>query len=736
MADEPKDQISDDNARLRALLDSAVDGVITIDERGIVEAANSAAEKLFGYSASEIIGHNVSMLMPSPYREEHDGYLANYARTGERKIIGIGREVEGRRKDGTVFPLYLAVSEVSFGHRRLFTGFVHDLTDLKRAEEQATQLGHILEDSLNEIFIFDAETLRFVFVNRGALRNIGYSRNQMFEMTPVDIKPEFTQQQFADSIAPLNAGETSELRMDTVHQRKDLSRYDVHIRLQKARWQERDVFVAIILDVTEQKEVQRQLTALNSELLLRDAQLEFMIDHLPAAAAYVDNDNQTVHFNPMVLEITGYAVDELTNLEDCFRLLFGDQAVNVRQRYDAKRVSWGDEPSRLTITRKDGEERIIEFRGYGYDDHEVWLLHDVTDRDRHDTELRIRDRAIQSANESVVIADATRDGNPIVFANEAFASLSGYTQEETIGRGCELLCGSEPDQKTLMQLKTAITSAEDFRTTVQCHRKNGESFWNEVSIAPVRSNEGVVTHIVAVMEDVSQRRDAQQKLLQSERLAAIGQMMTGLAHESRNALQRAQACLDMLSLDLEDHPEQLELTEKMRRALTDLHRHYEEVRNYAAPINLERRPTDLSKIWERCWAHLEASRFGIKFELQADEISCSVTCNVDEHRMEQVFRNIIENALAACPEPGRLQISCADIRLDGRPAVRISFLDNGPGLNSEAAAGLFQPFFTTKQKGTGLGMAISKRIVEAHGGRIQLAESGAGANIVVELPRG
>jgi PAS domain S-box-containing protein len=473
-----------------------------------------------------------------------------------------------------------------------------------------------------------------------------------------------------------------------------------------------------------------------SELAQRDAQLEFMVDHLPAAAAYVDYEKQTVRFNRMVVEITGYAVKELTTLEDCFRLLFGEEASATRKQYEAKRASWDDEPLRLTVSRRNGEKRIIEFRGYGYDDHEVWLLHDVTDRDRHDTELRIRDRAIQSANEGVVIADATRKGNPIVFANEAFQSLSGYSTEETIGRGCELLCGTDPDQQTLMHLKNAISSAEEFRTTVQCRRKNGETYWNEVSIAPVRSNEGSVTHIVAVMEDVSERRDAQQKLLQTERLAAIGQMVAGLAHESRNALQRAQACLDMLSLDLEDQPEQLELTEKMRRALTDLHRHYEEVRNYAAPINLERRLADLSKIWERCWAHLEATRFGRKFDLIVDESSSSVTCNVDEHRVEQVFRNIIENALAACPDPGCLRIRCTDAVLDAAPALRISFQDNGPGLGNDAVAGVFQPFFTTKQKGTGLGMAISKRIVEAHGGRILLGESELGANIVVELPRG
>jgi two-component system sensor kinase FixL len=148
--------LRDSEERLRAILETAVEGIITIDGRGIIESANRAAERIFGYKAAELIGKNVSILMPTPYREAHDGYLANYLQTGHAKIIGIGREVVGQRKDGTVFPMDLSVSEVRLAGGLLFTGFVRDITEQKRLEKgileisgrEQQRIGQDLHDGL------------------------------------------------------------------------------------------------------------------------------------------------------------------------------------------------------------------------------------------------------------------------------------------------------------------------------------------------------------------------------------------------------------------------------------------------------------------------------------------------------------------------------------------------------------------------------------------------------------
>ncbi|MFK7933440.1 MAG: PAS domain S-box protein [Saprospiraceae bacterium] len=146
------DKHYEDSLRLKAVFTAVIDGIITMDESGIIDMINPAAAHLFGYEPEEVIGQNVKMLMPSPYRAEHDGYIKKYLDTGQRQIIGIGREVRGKKKDGTIFPMRLSVGEVKMeAGRRIFTGIVHDMTAIKKAQSQVLALNEKLAGKNEEL---------------------------------------------------------------------------------------------------------------------------------------------------------------------------------------------------------------------------------------------------------------------------------------------------------------------------------------------------------------------------------------------------------------------------------------------------------------------------------------------------------------------------------------------------------------------------------------------------------
>jgi signal transduction histidine kinase len=192
----------------------------------------------------------------------------------------------------------------------------------------------------------------------------------------------------------------------------------------------------------------------------------------------------------------------------------------------------------------------------------------------------------------------------------------------------------------------------------------------------------------------------------------------------------------MLAWEVEDRPEALDLIQRIQKAQDHLKQLYTEVRSYAAPVKLEREPWSLSAVWRQTWEHLALARKGRDTQLIEDTGAADLTCAIDPFRLDQVFRNIFENALAACADPVRIVVRCREAMLDGRQAVAVSIQDNGPGLNPEQRKRIFDPFYTTKTKGTGLGMAIAKRVVEAHGGRMVVGPAmGGGAELILTIPQ-
>jgi PAS domain S-box-containing protein len=196
-----------DKALLDAVIENAIDGIITISERGIIESINPAACKLFRYSPEEVLGKNVSMLMPSPDRERHDSYLDNYITTGHQKIIGIGRDVMGRRKDGSIFPLRLGVSEVISEDKRIFAGFIHDLSYQKEVEHRLLQYTTHLEDvvkdrtkSLNETIAALMEAKEEVSQSLEKEKELGKLKSRLLSMASHEFRTPLSTIQLSASL--------------------------------------------------------------------------------------------------------------------------------------------------------------------------------------------------------------------------------------------------------------------------------------------------------------------------------------------------------------------------------------------------------------------------------------------------------------------------------------------------------------------------------------------------------
>ncbi len=358
-------------------------------------------------------------------------------------------------------------------------------------------------------------------------------------------------------------------------------------------------------------------------------------------------------------------------------------------------------------------------------------------RHRHAEALLRQERefaqtVIETAQSVVLVLD-TR--GRIVQFNPFLEKLSGYPLVEVTGEDWFETFLPERDRVWIRQLFMEVLEGRPVRGTVnpirtRAGRERPIAWWATTLKNSRRETMGVL----AIGHDVTDLQEAQQRVLQAERLAAIGKAMTGLAHESRNALQRSQAGLEMLTRRLADRADLLELTGRIQKAQDDLHQLYEEVREYAAPIRLQRQPVHLANLLQEVWDDLAAKTQGRQARLHQNNRTGDLTASVDRFGMRQVFRNILENSLAACADPVEIDADFVPCQWEGRPALRITLRDNGPGLSPAVRERIFEEFFTTKTHGTGLGMAICRRIVDTHGGRIEVGTD-PGAVICITLPR-
>jgi PAS domain S-box-containing protein len=444
---EPGEHGRTGDALYRAVVDTAVDGIIVIDRKGLILSVNKAAEALFGYAAAEVAGRNVSMLMPEPYRSAHDGYLENYLRTGERKIIGIGREVIGRRKDGSTFPMDLSVGEATQQTGSIFVGIIRDISARKLLEERFQR---VVEAAPNAMVMIDAAG-RIEMVNAQAERYFGYSRAELLGQPVEMLVPERFRARHpalrtsffaAPRSRPMGVGR------DLYGLRKDGSEFPVEIGLNPIETEEGTMVLSSIVDITERKRLEERFRRL--------------VEAAPNAMVMIDAAGRIDMINAQAERDFGYSREEL--LGEPVEMLVPER---FRSQHPALRASFFNAPRSRPMgigrdlygLRKDGREFPVEIGLNPIETEEGTMvlsaIVDITQRKTGETaEKRVRDLQSELLHVSRLSTMGQMASTLAHELNQPLTAVVNYLE------GLRRLCsGPDADARVLDAIERATAQA-------------------------------------------------------------------------------------------------------------------------------------------------------------------------------------------------------------------------------------------------------------------------------------
>lgn len=598
--------------QLARIIHSAMDGIITIDDDHNIVLFNAAAEEIFQCSASDVLGKPLDQFIPESMRLAHHEHLRRFAESGETyRRMGTYREISGLRYTRETFPLEASISKVERLGKRWMTVILRDITQRKNSEARAEYLGQILDESLNEVYVFDAETLVFLQVNKGALKNLGYSMAEMSTMTPLNCKPEFSKDSFRQLLEPLRNGTSQKVDFRTIHRRKNGTTYPVEVHLQYRQHEGHGVFMAIILDLSEQVETEKEL---------QEAQrtIASLLTNLPGMVYRSENNpERTMQFiSPSCEELTGYPSQAF--VEDC-------------------QVS------------------------YGHD-----LIH------------------------------------------------------------------PEDRERVWQEMRAALIDRKPFQFSYRLKMSDGRVKWVWEQGCGVFAESGENIGCEGYVVDMTQQRALEDQLRKTERLAELGTLASGMAHEIGTPMNVILGRAELLMRKAKD--------ESTRRSLETIVTQVERITkimnhllSFARKRPSEQREVDLVGAVGNVLDLLREKFKSQDIHVVKDYSPDLPQVLADFDHMSQVLLNLTLNACQAMPEGGTLTL-----RLRAKAnLVELSVQDTGVGIPQEQLSKIFDPFFTTKPvgEGTGLGLTVVHGIIQEHSGTIRVdSVPGQGTTFIVSLP--
>jgi two-component system sensor histidine kinase/response regulator len=737
-------QLSKSEEKIRVILDTAADGIVTIDEKGVIESFNPAAIGLFGYAAEEAIGRNVSLLVPERWKSDHEGAVRRPSTTGTRSAIGTIVDARAVRKDGSVFPAELTISDSLIGGRRVSIFIVRDVSERARIEEalkdSEERFRILFERSPDAILITDASNLRFTDANAEASRLLGRERAELLTLGFPDIHPGEIGARMLEDLRATALGATTRffdlpcIRGDGTHVAVDISA--AHLAIGGKPY-----FIGQLRDITDRKAVEEQLRKLSRA-----------IEQSLSPVMITDKNGAIEYVNPAFCRITGYTSDEVHGRNP--RIL--KSGIHPPDFYATlwSTITAGEEWRGEICSRRKNGEQIWEMTSIspirdetGAISHFVAVKQDFTESREMEEALRTSEKrfafAMEGANDGVWDWDLRTNR---MYYSPQWKSMLGYTDDElqnTPGLA-QSLTPPEEWERLVTETDAALArGAGKFENEFSMRHRKGHLVNILARTLVVRDERGAPIRLVGTHTDLTERIRAARELKDAKDAAdsanrAKSDFLSNMSHEIRTPMN-AIIGFAGLALRLDMPPRLRDYVSKMHDAGVSLLGLINDILDFskveAGKLAMESVDFDLEKVLSRVNTlnGQEAVDKGLEFLLHiAADIPRSLMGDPD--RLGQVLTNLVSNALKFT-EKGEVELSASCVEKTAHKAkLQFSVRDTGIGMTGEQSARMFQAFTqadsatTRKYGGTGLGLSISKRLVEMMGGQIWVeSEPGKGS---------
>ncbi|MFA5365003.1 MAG: PAS domain S-box protein [Candidatus Bathyarchaeia archaeon] len=498
------------------------------------------------------------------------------------------------------------------------------------------------------------------------------------------------------------------------------------------------IFLLLAFEVAKrQTGISTSALVLQQKLNTAKENFSVLFNLLPDPAIIIDNKGVILEVTDGVTKVTGYDRNEFRGHSFLNISIVSNQSKPLLMKNISNRLMGIPVPPyEVEIIRKDGKKLSFEINAsrmeYEGNVADLVLFRDLTERNKLSKSVAEKEERFRviAQNTGDWVWEVDNKGN-YVYTNSVVEKILGYTPEEIVGKNFIDLVVPKHRKHAVEVFKSTEKTKKDYTFVKHCLNKSGEIVVLETRASPIENTEGEVLGYRGVDRDITEKREMEKKLVKSERLAAVGELATMVAHDLRNPLQSiatAAYCLEKLKLK-EENEKLLTITQSIEDSVNHSDKIVRELLDFSTTIKLEISQSTPQKILNQALLLLQIPS-NIKI---VDKTENSPFLYVDVDKIRRVCVNISVNAIDAMPQGGTLTISSKKMGDN----IEFTFADTGMGMTKDCAKKIMTPFFTTKAKGMGLGLAISKRIAEAHNGKIVVdSKKGEGTKFTLVVPIG